>query len=255
MSGPKKAKYESFTPPDLQGLRGGGIDFLSSILRGQTGPGSQFGSLFGNMGTPTTDLQRQSLGGISQYLNQQAPEQRALESAMPFFGNLLGTNPGQGMLDALKPRFEQNLAQANQQGGRFGSGNAILRSRAVDDYNLLGAQALQQGVNQQLQGTQALALLSGQAGQNPFQRLMGGYGVGQQQAQQMDNETIRRLQLLQGFLGMGLQSGLQSPVVQTQQASGGLGGFLGGLGGMLGGSFLGPIGAAAGGAVGKKLFG
>lgn len=254
--GAKKARFEAYTPPDLQGIRGQGIDFLSSLFNGGgTGPESQFGRIFGNLGTPTTDLQRQSLGGIGQFLNQQAPEQRALETAMPFFGNLLGQNPGQGILDALQPRFQQNLAAANQQGGRFGSGNAILRSRALDDYNLMAQNALQQGVNQQLQGTQALALLSGQAGNNPFQRLLGGFGAGTQQAQQMDNETMRRLQLLQGFLGSGLQAGLQSPIVQTQQASGGFGGLLGGIGGTLLGSFLGPIGSAAGAAAGKKLFG
>jgi hypothetical protein len=250
--GRKPARYEQVVPPDLKDLRTGQIDLLKSLL---AGGGKGLESFFGPMGSPATPLQRQSTGGISQFLNQPAPEQRAMDISMPALQNILGGRPGQGIMDALQPQFERNLSSANQQGGRFGSANAIMRSRALEDFNLLGAQAAQTGVNQQMQAAQILGMLGGQAGQNPFQRLMGGAAVGQQDAQQMDVETQRRLQLLMSLLGTAQQTAFNLPIVQTQQASGGLGGLLGGLFGTAAGSFLGPIGSAVGGAVGRRVGG
>lgn len=256
MSGPKKAKFEQYTPPDLQGLRGQQINLLQSLFSGNgTGANSLFAQLFGDMGSNPTALQAQSTQAASNYLSQPAPEQQALNTAMPFLQNLLANNPGQGMLDALKPSFDRNLAQANQQGGRFASGNAILRSRAVDDYNLLGAQALQQGHSQQLQGVDALRLLSGQAGQNPFSRIMGAGQMGASDAAQADLGTQRRLQMLAQLLGVGQQAALGGPIVQTQAASGGFGGLLGGLLGTGLGAFAGGAGAAIGGNIGRKVGG
>lgn len=254
MSKAKPAKYEQYTPPDLHGLRGQNINLLQSLFAGGgNGPNSLFAQLFGPMGSDPTALQQQATAAAGNYLNQPAPEQQAFDQANPFLKNLLSVNPGQQMLDALQPHFDRNLAQANQSGGRFASGNAILRSRAVDDYNLLGAQALQQGTNQQLQGVDALRLLSGQAGQNPFSRIMGAGQLGASDAAQADQGTQRRLQLIAQLLGVGQQASLGGPTVQTQAASGGFGGFLGGLGGMALGSFLGPVGAAAGAAVGRRF--
>src|SRR5688500_14736338 len=97
--GGKAAQYsQAPVPKDLQGLRGGQIDFLSSLLK----PGGFAGleGMFGQLGNPSTALQRQSTAGISQFLNQQAPEQRALEASMPMLQSIMGSAPGQGIMDA-----------------------------------------------------------------------------------------------------------------------------------------------------------
>lgn len=294
--GSKPAKYEQFTPPDLQGFRGQQIGLLQALLglpgTPQSGggagpsipglpswldptrnrrnaanaangamaqgagmvsgdsPGARLESFFGGLNTKSTPLQRQSMNALGHFMGQMAPEQRALDVSMPMLQGILDGRPGAGIIDALQPTFERNLSAANQQGGRFGSGNAILRSRAVDDFNLLGAQAAQQGQQTQLQAAQMLNMLSQAAGQNPFQRMLGAYGVGQQDFQNQDLETQRRLQLMMGLLGVGQGLAFNQPVVQTQQGGGGWGGLLG----TLAGSFLGPVGAAAGGALGGTLF-
>lgn len=219
-------------------------DLLQQLLKGNT-------SFYGNLGSPTTALQRQSTDAMSHFLNQPAPEQRALDISLPALQSILGGKPGQGVIDALQPSFERNLSAANQTGARFGSGNAILRSRAVDDFNLLGANAAQQGQATQLQAAQILAMLSGQAGQNPFQRLMQGADQGRADAQQMDLETQRRIELLSQALG----GSLSQPWMQTKAASPGWGSVLAQLGGTALGSLLGPLGASAGGAIAGKIFG
>ncbi len=139
---------------------------------------------------------------------------------------------------------------ADQQGGRFGSANAIMRSQALNDYNLLGAQAAQQGQQTQLQAANALQMLSGQAGQNPFARLLGGAQQGGADAAQADTETQRRLQLLGFLMGGGQQAAFGAPFVQNKPAQQGLGqGLMGLLGGWLGGGApgAGGIGSALGG--------
>lgn len=181
--------------------------------------GAGLESFFGPMGMPATPLQRQATGGISQYLNQPAPEQRALETSMPMLQAILDGKPGQGIMDALQPQFQRNLASANQEGGRFGSANAIMRGRAVEDFNLLGAQAAQQGQQTQLQAADILRMLSGQAGQNPFSRLMGAAESGRADAAQGDVETQRRLQLLMSLLGTAQGTAFNLPIVQTRPGS------------------------------------
>lgn len=235
------------------GFQADQFNLLQQLL---SGGGGGLEGFFGKLGSPTTGLQRQATGGIEQFLNQPAPEQRAMDVSMPALQAILGGKPGQGIMDALQPGFERNLASANQQGGRFGSGNAIMRSRAVEDFNLLGAQAAQQGQQTQLQAAQMMALLSGQAGQNPFQRMMQGYGVGQQDAQQQDLETQRRIQLMALILGGAQGAAFNNPWVQTKKGGGGLGELLGMLIGGAGGFFLGgPPGAVAGAGVGGKVGG
>lgn len=236
-----KAKPATYKQVQPQGRSG---DILSQLLGGNTG-------FYGNLGSPTTGLQRQSTDALSHFLDQPAPEQRALDTAMPAIQNILNGNPGQGVIDALQPQFLRNLATANQTGGRFSSGNAILRSRALEDFNLLGANAAQQGQQTQLQAADVLRMLSGQAGQNPFDRLTAAYGIGTQGAQQQDLETQRRIELLSQALG----GALSQPYTQTQAASPGWGGLWGTLGGTLLGSFLGPIGAGLGGRIGGKVAG
>jgi hypothetical protein len=248
--GGKSAQYgQAPVPKDLQGFRTGQIDFLNSLFGGGGSGGAGLEQMFGQLGNPATPLQRQSTAGISQFLNQPAPEQRALDMSIPALQAILGGKPGQGIMDALQPKFQQNLAMADQQGGRFGSANAILRSQAVNDYNLLGAQAAQQGQQTQLQAADALRMLSGQAGQNPFQRLMGASQVGANDATQADTETQRRIQLLGFLMAGGQQAAFGQPYVQYKGAQGsflqGMGNFLASIMGNQGGGN--PFGGSGGG--------
>lgn len=241
--GSKQAKFDQYIPPDVKGLRGGAIGLLQGIQQyGANDPHFQNG-FFGQLGNPQTDLQRQATGGISQFLNQPAPEQRAFDTSMPALQGILNGKPGQGVIDAMQPQFQQNLALANQQGGRFGSANAVLRGNAVNDFNLLAAQAAQQGQQTQLQAANALGILGNYAGQNPFQRYQGAYGIGEAQANQNDQETQRRLQILLGMLGVGQQTGLNLPIQQVRGETQGVGQqVLGGLiqaGGQAAGAYFG----------------
>ena len=198
------------------GSRGGGQG--NAFLSGQANPLDRLQGFFGQLGLPQSDLQRQSAGGISQFLNQPAPETRAFDIALPGLQEILS---GGG------PQFERDLSLANQQGGRFGSANAILRGEAFR--NLF---------NQRDQAAQTLGMLASSAGQNPFARLLGGFGVGQQQAQQGDVETQRRLQLLLQLLGVGQQTAFNVPITQGQSPLdilGGFASFIPGIGGLFGG--------------------
>ncbi len=168
----------------------------NAYLGGQVNPLDRLQNFFGQLGMPTSDLQRQTSTGISQFLNQPAPEQRALDIASPGL---------QEILQGGGPQFERDLSLANQQGGRFGSANAVLRGEAMRNL-----------YNQRDQAAQTLGMLSSSAGQNPFARLTQGYGVGQQQAQQGDVETQRRLQLLMQLLGVGQQTAFNLPITQGQ---------------------------------------
>lgn len=199
---------------DLQQQQNGGL----GSLPGATGSGNFSGlpsmgdptgrleSFFGQLGVSQDPLQAQTLQQLAAFLNGPAPEASGMEA----LNKILSQNPGQGTLDALKPRFEQNLSAAQSQGPRFSSGNALLSSRALDDYNLMAQQALAQGVNQQLQASQ----IQSQIGNNQFNRLAGGYGIGQQNAAQGDIATQRRLQILMNLLGVQQSATLGAPVTQ-----------------------------------------
>lgn len=146
-------------------------------------------------------------------------------AGMDILGRLAQSNPGQGVVDALDPTFQRNLAAANQTGGRFGSGNAVLRSRAVDDFNLTAANALQRGVDQQSAAAQALGQLGLGGDQLRLQGLLGG---GQNQldalrlatsgAQGLDQSALQALQSLGGLRLQG-----QGQEAQNLQAAGNLG--------------------------------
>ena len=209
------------TQGNQRGARGGGYFGLNGPQTNAMGPAApaggpsfdpsslnanntfaRFQNIFGQMGTPTSPLQRQTLDAIGKYLNQPAPEQQALNTALPSLQNILGGKPGQGIMDALTPMFQRNLAMANQQGGRFGTANAVLKSRALEDYNLLGAQA-----------AQVLNMLSQSAGQNPFNRQLAGYGVGQQQAQQDASAQQQFIDLYTKLLGQSQGASIGGPVI------------------------------------------
>lgn len=209
-------------PGGASGARGGGVS------RGGTGgfgstqgatspngftnlpsmgdPTNRLESFFGGLGVQNSPLQDQTLQALQAFLSGPAPEASGMEA----LNKILAQNPGQGMLDALQPRFQQNLSAAQSQGPRFSSGNALTSARALDDYNLLAQQALAQGVNQQLQASQIQSLI----GNNQFNRLAGGYGIGQQQANQQDIATQRRLQILMNLLGVQQSATLGLPITQ-----------------------------------------
>lgn len=181
---------------------GGGNDLPDFTNNDPTG---RLESFFGGLGVPQSDLQRQASGGISEFLKTN-PEAKAYEA----LNQILGTNPGTSTMQALQPQFERNLSAANAAGPRFGTANAIAKTRAVDDYNLLSSQALMQGVQQQIQASQVLNML----GDSAFQRLTGAYGVGKDQAAQADVATQRRLQLLLQLLGTAQSATLGLPIQQ-----------------------------------------
>jgi hypothetical protein len=268
-------------------------------------PGQRIESVFGPTGMQATPLQRQSMGGISQFLNQQSPETRTLNMLQPglqqmagqnletpdylrnaLAGQLaggnplnqqgqnllsgmmnganplpqgatdalgrglnadllsggvreglmnmsrlggggaasgdmsalqreLGFNPGQQTAEALQPNFQRNLDAANQAGGRFGSANAILKSRAVDDYNLTLANATQQDLARRAQLANSLA-----ANSTANASQMNQYGLGAGQNQLSAFEAMLRGQqgsgaLQQGAAGLLGQFGQQG--IQNQQ--------------------------------------
>jgi hypothetical protein len=232
--GSKPAQYgQAPTPADLQPFRGDMTGLLSSLFGNGGSGGAGLSQMFGQLGSPATPLQRQSTGAASAYLNQPAPEQQALDMSKPMLQNIMNSAPGQGIMDALQPQFQQHLAQADQQGGRFGSANAYMRSQSLNDYNLLGAQAAQQGQQTQLQAANALQMLSNQAGQNPFSRIMQAGQLGSADANQADQQNQRTIQLLTFLMGGGQQAAFGQPYVQTKPGQqgfnwGDLLGFLGG---------------------------
>lgn len=248
-------------PSDMQGLRSGQMQLLQSLL-GMGGTGSSGGatkvlgagtvgnsagglkamgssdpmtrlqSFFGQMGTPTTSLQRQSINGLEQMLGNASQSQAAWQSALPALQGILGQAPGKGIMDALGPMFQRNLAAADSQGARFGSANAIMRSRAIDDMNLLGAQAAQQGIGQQLQAAQILGMLGQQGDQSALQRLSTAFGIGQADAQQQVSGQQQMQQILQNLLGTAQGAAFNLPFTQSPtgaQQGTALGGQLGQL--------------------------
>jgi hypothetical protein len=316
------APTSRFNGPQMNSQGGGFQSPMGNVGFGGGGSNpmlDRMESYFGPLGTPTTALQQQSLGGISQFLNSNPYGQSnnflnqvgggagyneanqayrnigqtnyggAAGSAFGqagdmfkgvgganyfggaqnafnelangnFFGNaegvfnrlegynpfqaaqtsmegILGTNPGMQGMDALRPLLDRNLAAANQEGGRFGSANAILRSRAVDDNNLLAANMYQRGVDQQIgaagqYGQMGNSLIGARqaAGQ-------GLLGVGQGRMQQQTNAAQGQLGVGQGRLsqGLGAANGMLG-VGQGQLGVGQLGlqGALGSAGGLAG---------------------
>lgn len=247
-------KTKSGLPNDILGTRDRQIDLLNYLLgfgnmtpgnRGSGGPsvagqGAENGgkgppsgdvisqrlaAFFGPLGVPTTGLQQQALGRIGDSLSGPQPEQQAFDWSSGALKNILGSAPGAGIIDALRPSFERNLASANQTGARFSSGNEILRGNALNDFNLLGAQAAQQGIAQQIAAAQALGVLGESAGNNPFNRAQGAYQTGTAQAGQNDVETQRRIQLILALLQTAQGATLGGP---TKTSGGGFAGAIGG---------------------------
>jgi hypothetical protein len=204
-------------PPDLQGARSSQIGLLQGLLpnQGQLGQGNALQNIsqaFGPLGVPQTDLQRQSAGNLTNMLNANAPGS--------------AQNVLQGMLTGTGPQFERDIANANQQGARFGSANEILRGEALR--NLF---------NMRTQTAQTLQALN-----------QGGFGIGAAQAAQGDIGLQRLLNLFGGLLGQRQQATMELPITQTPNTAQAAGGALGNIGMLL--PFLQGLGGGGGGATG-----
>lgn len=216
------AKVTRLNPASQPGLTQPGLDLLYSIFGGGGGQGN-FGSkagagLFQQMGG-TTGAQRNPLaegGNISERLNSifGNPGGASADALMALGG---GHNPGQDVLNAAQPVFQRNLGLAQEQGARFSSGNELLRTQALNDFNLFGANVLQQGLDQQMRALLGAGDLRLQGQMPLIQQLLGAL-----------------------FQGGGVNSG---PIYDVQP---GLGQQLLSLGGSVAGGLLGGRGGGGG---------
>ena len=187
-------------PSQLQPAQSNQLSLLNAFLNPQQGGGAQGGNLqsfFGNLNVPASDLQRQATGGISQYLNQPNPAQRAFDTSMPALQEIL--TPG-----SMNPQFAQDLSLANQQGGRFSSANEILRGEAFR--NLFNART---------QAASTLGMLGQSANNANIGNLGAAYGIGQNQATQAAAGPRTYADLLSGLMGMQQQLIGGLPITQT----------------------------------------
>jgi hypothetical protein len=120
-------------------------------------------------------------------------------------------------MDLLQPSFERNLAMANQQGGRFGTSNALMRSNAVTDQQAQLAQMLQAGTGQQLQGAGMLGQMGSAAGaqaagarSNAIAQQLQALGMAGGFAQQGVGNQLGALGSLGNFQSGGNQAGMQA---------------------------------------------
>ena len=231
------------TMPQLQNTINGGSPFtqgaMNRLMGMQSGAGADVEGRLGQIGNgPSTGnamlemmLQRLGMGG-----NVQA--NTANEGVDLLRSIAGGSNPGQGVVNALQPQFQRNLATANQAGGRFGSGNAIMRTRALEDFNTTAANALQRGVDQQSLAASNMGnlilggnTLGAQTALGNQGHQLNALGMSQQGNQAMGNQVLQALSQLGGFrlaaqgqdaqnatnagqLGLG-QGGLQNSAAQT----------------------------------------
>jgi len=131
MSGPSVTREGVSTAP-IESLGGPTAEFLRALLQD---PSQAFQGL-----APTSDLQRQVGASFQALLQNQAP--------------------GQGVITAALPGFQENLQRSadilRQSGPRFASTTERLvgeqSRRSLQDFNLFQQQVLEQGRNRQLQG-------------------------------------------------------------------------------------------------------
>lgn len=223
----------------------GQIASMQQQLGAQSGP--QYGGVY-SQGSPFANV----LG--------QNPEAQALQTAQNLLGGAFneggagwnltrgGVN-GQGVVNSMRQAFDANLGDAmnqltNQVPSVRNTGAAVagtdLARGALNDFNTTAAQALlqAQGLNMQGQvgglnalssGINALTGAAGQAGMNPYQRVLGAGTLGSNiNQQQYANDIQQNLGL--GQLGLGAQGnniqqllGLGGLGVQQQLGLGGLG--------------------------------
>ena len=213
--GGNQGKSSIAAPPNLVAGQNTQLNLLNSLLpnfqQGQGGNALQnIQQYFGNLGVPQSDLQRQSAGGISQFLQAGSPAMQAQNQGFQSLQAIM--NPSNN------PLFQQGLSLANQGGQRFSSGNEILRAQALTNMFGLANQAA---------GT------AGMLGNAQLGQLGTGYGVGTQQAQQGDVNLQRLLSLFGGLFGARQQMVGGLPITQAPPLGQQLGQFAGGIAGLL----------------------
>lgn len=208
-------------------MQGGLSSYLQQIAQGR------------QSGVPTSDLQRQGTNSLLQYLSMPAPEQRAMDIAMPALQQMLTGTPGSDVLDPLRAVANRNLNDSLGQmtataPGRWNTAalynQGQARTRAEQDFNLLASQIMEQGRQRQLQAANTLGVLANTAGNAPFQRLGQATELGQAQTgMSLQNQQFGQQQQLQGLMAiLQLLGGPTFGGPFTQGASG-WENFLGGL--------------------------
>jgi hypothetical protein len=209
-----------------------GAGFLPQTGGGGANPGFDLSTLFqqflgGGSAIPTPGQFNMASGSNMGMLGnslQNNPEMDAFSQIQGMLmgkGGMLRGNPGKQVMRMLQPLYQQNLnfgmnELLNRVPSARNSAAAIegadLGARALNDYNLLSAQALQQGQQTQLAGMGLLGQLAGQAGNGQFNRQLQagqlatqrdlGLGSLDLQAQQQQwNQTVNpTLQLLLSWL-------------------------------------------------------
>lgn len=242
MPSPEQRAAEITLPQLQQGISGNPqTQAATNALMGlQTGAGADVEGRLSQIG----DRPITGFGGLDQILQQLGAGGNGAVNfnpggaGMDTLQRISQTNPGQGVVQALDPTYQRGLADANQQGGRFSSGNAILRSRALDDYNLAAQNAMQRGVDQQTTAANALGQLGLGGDSLRLQGLLGGQGnqlealrMAISGSQGLDQSALQALNSLGGMrlqgqgqqatnlnaagqLGLG-QGQLQNQVAQT----------------------------------------
>lgn len=160
---------------------------------------------------------------LLQYLNRDtsggAPEQQAYQNALGPLQHIL-SGAGAGVLDPLTASFHQNLQDQLSQlnastPGRFSTANLYqqgqTRQRAMNDFNLMGSNLLQQGAQNQLGAANTLGALAGNAGQASFGRAATATGLGQQQTGMAQQQ---QMQALMALLGPALGPAFGGPFTQ-----------------------------------------
>lgn len=218
----------------LMGLQtGAGADVTGRLGQIGQGGGSQTGSM--GLDQVLQSLGQGTSGGqdmLSRLANMFAGGQvgqvngtGALDpTARAALSQLAQNNPGQGIIQALQPSFQNNLAAADQVGGRFGTSNALGRQQATNAFNQTAQQALQQGATQQMQAASSLGGLANDANAQNLQAAiasagnqLGGLNSAVNAAGQIGNQQL-------GATGQSInaQQGLNQ---NTLSALGQLGGF------------------------------
>ena len=147
----------TLNPASQPSLTGPGLDLLKSLFGPQTNPLAYGGDVYGRLGSLFGQFGGAGVGEA----------QTGLRDIMQ--------DTGQGAIDAYAPIFQRNLGLAREQGPRFSSGNALLNSQAMSDYNLFAAQTAEAARNRALQaslGLGNLSLIQGQGQNQILQQLL-----------------------------------------------------------------------------------
>ena len=220
------------TLPQLQQNLGGSPftqDAINRMMGLQAGAGADVEGRLGQLGTGSAFGSQQMQNVLSQLATgggmsnlgtgplQQLLGAQGSGAGMGELAGLARQNAGERVMAALDPVFQRNLAAANQQGGRFGSANAILRARAAEDFNRQAAEAMLTGAGQQIQAASALGNVGTAQDQLRLQTRLGAaqslgelgrqqdalrleaLGLTQRGEQGLTDAQLRAMQLLGGF--------------------------------------------------------